>query len=34
MKIALKKIGSRVLGGIGLALMVIDYTICVSGGYE
>lgn len=29
-KKALKKIGGRVLGGIGLALLVIDFTWCVS----
>ncbi|WP_299520371.1 hypothetical protein [Winogradskyella sp.] len=33
-KKAVKKIGGRVLGGIGLALMVIDFTICMTTSVE
>lgn len=30
MKRAVKKIGGRVLGGVGLALMILDFTYCVA----
>ena len=29
-KRAVKKIGGRVLGGVGLALMILDFTYCVA----